>query len=93
MEISELDAFALRVLCLRASQGLTSSYPETLAEREFASRWRGSASPEEREAALERAMNYFVGGALQGVIDSLQRQADRRRRPASATKRRRWREI
>ncbi len=89
----DINTAALTVVCLRVAQSLSSWAPETEAEKAFLSRFRERYSVEQREAALDATLNYFVGGTLEGVLETLRKQNARRRQPIQGLKQRRWREI
>lgn len=81
---SEVNTNAFKVICLHVAQALsharrgTPTHPETAAEKVFVARFRETYSTEEREAALESTLNFFVGGALKGVLDSCKRSRRKR---------------
>lgn len=67
----DVDAFTL--CCLRASQAMSPWAPESVTEWAFIAKWHGH-SQDERELALEKALNHFVGGTLQAAIDGARRR-------------------
>jgi len=86
-DASASQTYAFRIICLKVAQALGPTrhgvpvYPETDAEKAFVARFHEFYDPQEREAALESTMSYFVGGTLQAAVDAMK------------ARRRRWKEI
>lgn len=69
----KIDVDAFTVCCLRASQAMSPWAPESDLERAFIAKWHGYPQ-DERELALEKALNHFVGDALQAAVDEARRR-------------------
>ncbi|MDG6967590.1 MAG: hypothetical protein JRN03_07700 [Nitrososphaerota archaeon] len=86
----EIDEFAFQIMILKsaltfwgrpwdaplsASTDWDRSFPYRAHDKEksLVEHWQ-SFQPEDREAALERTLNHFVGGALQAAGDEARRR-------------------
>jgi len=76
---SKVHRDALTLLSLRAAQAITRWAPESQEEKAFVAKWKENPA-EEREAALEATLNYFVGGVFSGLVQDPPTIGERRAR-------------